>query len=496
MIWSTSIKTLIRNSLLTVYLSVAALVVWAQSSDENSDLRNLSPISEEVLLLSSYVNIPSETGHENLAADFFRKICEEKGLKVETITNTIGSVNFAASIYPLSQKKPNIIFLNHIDVVPADDSTEWAHHPFRATYVDGKVFGRGAIDNKGLAVTQLEAISRFVQKADDFEFPYNVTLLSVSGEEAGGTTGSAVVAQRFKETFNPAVVIGEGGSGMDNINFLSPGKSYFGISVAEKGFIWLKLACKISTDGHASVVGDDYAAKRLIKSLYRLSNKRPPLQTDEQTRHMFRQLGKSAGGLKGFVIGHINWCIFRPFLKYQIRRHPELESVFCNKITISNLMDNGGSPNQIPQEAFALVDCRYLPGSQPEEIIETVKRIVKDPDIQISVVKQGARQYATTPEFFYDELAKSIQKIFPNARVVPILFPASNDNSYFRASGTPVYGLNPMILSTEQIRSIHNKDEYIDVEDIEKGTLVFENFLQSVLFPRPTIDSALVKRQQ
>jgi acetylornithine deacetylase/succinyl-diaminopimelate desuccinylase-like protein len=159
-------------------------------------------------------------------------------------------------------------------------------------------------------------------------------------------------------------------------------------------------------------------------------------------------------------------------------------------------MDNGNSPNQIPQEAFALVDCRYLPGSQPEEIIESVKKIVKDPEIQIIVEKQGARQYATTPEFFYDELAKSIQKTFPNAVAMPILFPASNDNSYFRASGTPVYGLIPMMLSTEQIRSIHNKDEYIDVEDIEKGAQVFENFLQSVLFPKPSIDSAQVKRQR
>ena len=109
---------------------------------------------------------------------------------------------------------------------------------------------------------------------------------------------------------------------------------------------------------------------------------------------------------------------------------------------------------------------------------------------------QGAKQYSTTPEFFYDELAKSIQKTFINSKVVPILFPASNDNSYFRTSDVPVYGLNPMILDPEQIKAIHNKIEYIDLDDIENGIKVFEDFLQSVLFPENPIDSVQVKRQQ
>ena len=447
-------------------------------------------------MLISYIKIPSETGHENLGAEFLRKICEEKGLKVKTISNNAGSVNFAASIYPLSQKKPNIIFLNHIDVVPADDSTEWSYPPFSGTLIDGKVFGRGAFDNKGLAIIQLSAVERFVQKAAESELPYNVTLLSVSGEETGGATGSAIVAKQFKDIFTPAVVIGEGGSGIENINFLSKGSSYFGISVAEKGFIWLKLACKINSDGHSSVVGSDYATKRLVKGLYRLSNKRLPIQMNEQTTQMFRYLGKNEGGLKGFVIKHISCWIFRPFLRHQIRKNPELESVFCNKITISNLIDNGSSPNQIPQEAFALLDCRYLPDNQPDELIKSVKKILKDSVFHVSIVAQGAKQYSTTPEFFYDELAKSIQKTFINSKVVPILFPASNDNSYFRTSDVPVYGLNPMILDPEQIKAIHNKNEYIDLDDIENGIKVFEDFLQSVLFPENPIDSVQVKRQQ
>lgn len=101
--------------------------------------------------------------------------------------------------------------------------------------------------------------------------------------------------------------------------------------------------------------------------------------------------------------------------------------------------------------------------------------------LHISVMHEGPKQFTTQPEFFFDQLAKAIQKTFSGSEVVPILFPASNDNSYFRAEGCRVYGLNPMIVSPVQIKSIHNSNEYIDLEDIDKGIEVFGNFLRSVL---------------
>ena len=65
--------------------------------------------------------------------------------------------------------------------------------------------------------------------------PYNVTLLCVSGEEAGGAMGSAFVSKKSNELLNPAVLIGEGGSGMEGSDFLPKGKTLFGISVAASG---------------------------------------------------------------------------------------------------------------------------------------------------------------------------------------------------------------------------------------------------------------------
>jgi acetylornithine deacetylase/succinyl-diaminopimelate desuccinylase-like protein len=116
-------------------------------------------------------------------------------------------------------------------------------------------------------------------------------------------------------------------------------------------------------------------------------------------------------------------------------------------------------------------------------VLELINKKINDTLIHVEIVQESPKQFTTGPEYFYNYLIKAIQHSFRGSEVVPILLPASTDNSYFRASGCPVYGLNPMIMSQKQIQSIHNFDEFIDLEDIDKGIDVFENFLRLVLFP-------------
>lgn len=484
--WSLSITKLMNISLLIVLFFSSINFVWAQPLEDKRDESSSILLNDATSMLSQYLAIPSETGNENKAGLYLKNQCSERGLFIETLSDNTGCINFAASLYPLNLHKPNIIFLNHIDVVKAYDSTEWVYQPYKGIIADNKIWGRGSIDNKGQAIIQLFAIEKFIKQAAEQSLPYNITLLSVSGEETGGFTGSAIVSQGFKEHFSPVVVIGEGGSGIEDVKLLPAGKTFFGISVAEKGSVWIKLSCTVNTYGHSAVSGNDYAIKRLVKGLYKLSKKKQPIQLSTPSRQMFKQIGQYTGGVKGFVIKHIGSPVFRPILKHQIHRNPELESVFCNKITISNLKENHSATNQILQETVAILDCRYLPNSHPDEILAAVKKSIRDPNIQVNIERQGTVQYYTTPEYFYNELEKAIVQVFPNSQVVPILLPAGNDNSYFRKSGCPVYGLYPMIVSSKQLLSIHNSNEYLDLEDIDNGIKVFESFLQSVQYASPT----------
>jgi carboxypeptidase PM20D1 len=110
-------------------------------------------------LLSRYIKHESVTGNERVAGIFFSTIARQKGFHVEILTDDPGSYNFTASLYPLESGKPNIILLNHIDVVPAGKSGEYTHPPFSGAIADGYVWGRGALDMKGMAVMQLLAMT-------------------------------------------------------------------------------------------------------------------------------------------------------------------------------------------------------------------------------------------------------------------------------------------------------------------------------------------------
>ncbi len=452
-------------------------------------------ISAEALLLQEYVRIPSETGNETKAAKFLMQQCRERGLIVNQFIDSMGCTNFSASLYPLQTGKPNIIFLNHMDVVPAGDTAAWTYPAYSGEIAEGKLWSRGSTDNKGLAVVQLSAVERFVDIAKNRDLPYNVTLLCVSGEETGGSRGSALVSRNHIPELNPSVVIGEGGCGLEDVSFLKQGATFFGISVAEKSMLWLEVSCKLEGEGHASMAGGDYANKHLIIGLNRLLDTRQPIQVSKAAKLMFRSTGEKTGGLKGFAMTHINWRIFRPYLKRNIKQNPELESILCNTISISNLGSVLLNPNQISQKAIAYLDCRLLPGSSAADMIAFISNTFNDSLLQINTILEQKQNSGTRPGPFFTQLEKAIKHTFSKAEVIPILFPASSDNHYYRTESCPVYGFNPWIMSQDQIKSIHNTNEYIDLEDIDKGIEVFENFLRSVLLKEDPASSALNNRQ-
>lgn len=140
-------------------------------------------------LLSSYIQIESVSGNEIDAGIFLSELSEQKGLHVRVFTQEINSYNFAASLYPLELGKPNVIFLNHIDVVPSGEDSLWTYPPYSGTIADGFVWGRGAIDCKSLGIMQLMAVAHFVGFAAEIDLPYNFTMLAVSNEELGGKLG-------------------------------------------------------------------------------------------------------------------------------------------------------------------------------------------------------------------------------------------------------------------------------------------------------------------
>ena len=58
------------------------------------------------------------------------------------------------------------------------------------------------------------------------------------------------------------------------------------------------------------------------------------------------------------------------------------------------MLDGGHAVNALPQTAGAMVNCRVLPDTKPEEVLATLKRVVADDQVSITVAARNGRRPA------------------------------------------------------------------------------------------------------
>src|SRR5262249_37870573 len=151
-----------------------------------------------------------------------------------------------------------MVLLQHMDVVPAD-KTRWPTDPFAATVRDGQLWARGALDMKGQGIAELVALLRL--KRERVPLARDVILLAEPDEEVGGALGARwMIANHYAE-LDPEYVIDEGGVGSRDL--YSASKLVYGISVAEKKIVWLKVRSE-GTAGHGSQPIPDNANDHLV----------------------------------------------------------------------------------------------------------------------------------------------------------------------------------------------------------------------------------------
>jgi len=457
------------------------LIILAYSFSISAQNPKNKSVPDSTVFLQEFVNylkIRSISGSEYASASYLQKVGRKYGLQEECLNCTDTSINIALSLYPLSSKKPNLILLSHLDVVAASDSVEWRFHPFAATKTDSDIVARGATDAKGLTFMQLGGLIRFRQSLNGVELPYNITILAVCGEETGGFRGAKVLVENFMDKLMPWAVFGEGGSGITNVVPSKPNQQVFGIAVAEKVNLWLRLDLKFNSFGHGAAPPSSYVNKDMMKALNKLSQVEGRIEFHTSSKRMFRYLGEMEGGFKGWIIKHIHWKIFRPFVRKFMAREPVFSAMLQNTAVLTNMFNPPGPPNQISTRATAFLDCRLLPETKIKKFIRDIKYGLIEPRFKVSIINECPAADESSPDLFeYQYFARAVEETFPGAKAAPILFPASSDNNYFRQFGIPTYGITPVLMTRTDLESIHGPNERITYHSFWKGIEVFERFL-------------------
>ena len=161
---------------------------------------NIEEFAEQgVDRLSRYLQIDTinPPGNESRGVEFLAGILDRAGIAYETAESAPGRGNIWAKLK--GGDKPALVLLHHIDVVPANRKY-WSFDPLSGQVKDGYVYGRGAIDTKGLGIAQLQAF--LALKESGQKLNRDVLLVATADEEAGGFFGAGWLVKEKPELWN------------------------------------------------------------------------------------------------------------------------------------------------------------------------------------------------------------------------------------------------------------------------------------------------------
>src|SRR5712692_11681330 len=143
-------------------------------------------------------------------AELVRKFLAETGFTVELFSPSKGPPVVFAELASKTGRK-TLVFYNHYDVQPVEPVELWKNPPFSATLEEGRVYARGASDNKGNILSRLMAISALLNVTGTV--PCNIKWV-IEGEEEIGSPHFSEFITRYKERLTGDSAIWEFG-GLD-----------------------------------------------------------------------------------------------------------------------------------------------------------------------------------------------------------------------------------------------------------------------------------------
>jgi acetylornithine deacetylase/succinyl-diaminopimelate desuccinylase-like protein len=417
------------TALVTIGLSVTA-------SAQTPDWKAVEAEALQTLQRYVRINTSNPPGDVTRAADFVAGLLEKEGIPVTRYESVPGRSIVLGRLKGAGHAKP-LLLLHHMDVVPADAS-RWTHDPFGAEIADGRLWGRGSIDMKGPGVIQL--YSFILLKRLNIPLDRDVLLMAVPDEEVGGGNGAVWMRKNHFADLDPEYVLDEGGVGSRDL--FAPGKLVFGISVAEKKLLWLKLTAE-GIAGHGSQPHDQNANDRLIGALAHLLAEPLPTASFSVLATLASRVGTLAPNKFNNAIQH-------------------------STISITSLRSGVGEPpraNVIPSVAEATIDCRVLPGTSKEEWLKEIARRLNDPAIKIEVTYESDDPVVTSQDStFYKSLEAAVKKRYPDAIVTPMIVPFGTDSNGFRPMGVKSYGFTPVVVPAASVMSMHGDAEFVPVD--------------------------------
>jgi acetylornithine deacetylase/succinyl-diaminopimelate desuccinylase-like protein len=429
------------------------------------------------------INTTNPPGNETEAAKFLAENLNKEGFKCELFESAPERGNVVTRLKG-SGEKPSLLLLSHLDVVAADPK-EWSVAPFSGVVKDGFVWGRGALDMKGM--TAMEVMVLKLLKRNRVELKGDVVLAASADEEQGGLSGADYLLRNYPDKIFAPYVLNEGGG-----LAIPTQKGYmFTVQTAEKGLLWFKVKAK-GTPGHGSLPNmADNAIMRMNKVIDKLGNYHSQVLLVPTVKRFLDEIAREDPVLKEpFTRLLENPELSDEILDELAKTAPQLAEEVRPRLrmTITPTIIHGGvKENIIPSKCETVFDCRILPGQRSVQTIGEIKALLDEVDskklaFESLQVQEPSESTAKTP--LYDAIATVLGEFEPNCGVTPVLTTGGTDSRFFRRKGSICYGFQPMypeVFSGKVVKREHGIDERISIENLVFGTSVLYETVQKFM---------------
>ena len=452
-------------------LIVAVAALGAAQAEQSAD-----PTAE---LLRELIRIDTSNppGHEGQIADLLAAKLRPLGFEIDTVPTPVeGKVHLIARLRGNGTRRP-VLVASHADVVGVERE-KWSVDPFAGVLRDGHVFGRGAIDFKGGIAVFARAVMMLAEKK--VPLARDVIFLAEADEEAQ-PYNTSWLAERAWPKIECEFALNEGGW---IIKDDSGRVKYVSISTADKVSLTATVTAR-GTSTHSSMPRTDNAIFALSRALTRLADYDPPVQLIPITRRFLTTLSRTNAAplsdhFRTLAESTDPAAVARA--DREISKDPLLHAIVRN--TIAPVMMNAGfRSNVIPGSAQATINLRLIPGTNPNDVIRDLERVVGDPAIEVRLANPATGPVGSPPSSedtdLFRALVRQARAFFPGAEVTPYLFQAGTDAGAWRTRGVPVYGIYPYPISANELTRMHGNDETVSVASLRQGTeMIYQTLLE------------------
>jgi acetylornithine deacetylase/succinyl-diaminopimelate desuccinylase-like protein len=416
---------------------------------------------EQLRALCRQPSVSAQNLGLNETAELVSKFLKETGFTVEAFSPSNGPPVVFAEL-PSKTGRKTLVVYNHYDVQPVEPVELWKNPPFSATVEDGRVYARGASDNKGNIISRLMAINAFLNVTRDV--PCNIKWV-IEGEEEIGSPHFSEFITRYKDRLT-------GDSGIWEFGGLDYEDRPL-VTLGLKGMLYVEFrvqtALKDSHSAGAAVV--ENPAWRLVRMLDTI--------TDEDGRIMVEGWYDN---VKPFTQEELEVIRAMPLEEHSIRDELgvknflfgltgfEFKKAFYGNPTanIAGIWSGYTGPGHktvLPSVAQAKMDFRLVPNQDPVKLAEKLRQhLVRHGFADVEVNLQAKNPAARTPidAPIAKIAARAGREAFHKEPVTLVTSAASGPMHYF----TNTLGLPTVAIGCNHAKSnthAPNENQRIDV---------------------------------